>query len=722
MNQIITQDNSPDNHLLILFLDDIQIQLTIPLNKNIYTIGRDSSCNIQLNAQTASRHHATLVKNKLPTGEVFYVLMDGDLQNNKSQNGTMVNGNKIESHRLNNDDLLVFGAIESRAIYKIGNNLTDNLSANQLSATISHQNLLKSPASKENKLKDTLIISEENLQNNLKNKDINHLASFPELSPNPILEFDPHGHITYYNPAANLYFAHLLKLKSEDNPLFAGLTLNNDQPKNKLLNREIEFEGRFYEQYVHYLSQGQIIRSYIFDITSRKHIETKLRHQAFHDSITGIPNRDFFYSRLKEQLDLNKSSKQCFSILFIDIDRFKNVNDTLSHAIGDILLEHFAHRLVALLPSGYFLARWGGDEFIVMTPANYQIYNYDQVTEVENLPEAERIAIKIINSLKEAFTINQQTIYISCSIGIATYPHHGLDEKQLIKRADIALSQAKQRGKNNYQCYLTQLNPNQTLLFKLEHSLYSALDNDELFLTFQPQLNLSTNKITGVEVLLRWQNVDLGLISPDKFIPLAEETGLIIPIGKWVLEKACRQSKRWQAMGYPLLRISVNVSSKQFQADNFVQDVMNILEETQFPPENLDLEITESLLMQDLERSEFIINELSNIGISFSLDDFGTGYSSLSYLKQFPFHFVKIDKSFIDDLPYNPKDKALVSAVSIIAKSSNMMLIAEGVETLAQKEILTRLECDFIQGWLISKALEEQELLNFFTNNPQYIS
>ena len=715
MNKLVHQNQ----HLLILFLDDIKVKLTINLSKNIYTIGRDSSCNIQLKSHTASRHHATLVKNKLPTGELFYVLIDGNLENKKSQNGTLVNGKKIISKRLHNNDVIVFGGIENRGIYKIGHHVTEDIEAHEnIFPVVSYKNPSKSVNADREQLKDTLIILEENLQNNLNRKDINHLASFPELSPNPIVEFDVNnGCITYYNPAANLYFSQILQLKIDHNPLFDGLTTKDGRLNSDLLHREIEFEDKFYEQYIHYLAKQQVIRTYIFDITARKNTEAKLRYQAFHDSITGLPNRDFFYSQLRQQLKEKREAQESFSILFIDIDRFKNVNDTLSHHLGDQLLQYFGHRLTSLLPSGYFLARWGGDEFIVMTNPDSDQSGSDDTGEIDNYSNPENIAKMIIESLKEPFLIETHNIYISCSIGIATYPDDGLDEKKLIKHADVALSRAKQKGKNNYQFYLTQLNRDQTLLFKLEHSLYSALDNEELFLTFQPQLNLKTNKITGAEVLLRWESPDFGFISPNKFIPIAEETGLIVSIGKWVLETACRQSKKWHDMGYPLLKISVNVSTKQFQTENFIADVKNILEQAQFPPENLDLEITESLLIEDLEKSQFVINELSSVGVNFSLDDFGTGYSSLSYLKQLPFNFVKIDKSFVDEITFNPKDKALVSAVTIIAKSCEMKVIAEGVETSEQQKLLTSLDCDIIQGWLISKALKAKEFLHFLAEN-----
>lgn len=369
--------------------------------------------------------------------------------------------------------------------------------------------------------------------------------------------------------------------------------------------------------------------------------------------------------------------------------------------MGDKLLESFAQRLISCLPFDCFLARWGGDEFTLITPLDH------------NLPSARNIADIIINSLKKPFLIEKYTVYVTCSIGISLYPEDGLDEQQLIKNADIALFRAKQMGKNNCQFYTSKLNREQTLLFELETTLYNALENQELFLNFQPQLDLKTNSISSVEVLLRWQHPNLGIVSPSKFIPLAEETGLILSIGKWVLETACIQGKKWHDLGYKNLIIAVNVSAKQFQQEDFTEQVKHILKKTQFNPQYLELEITESILMQEVSRTEFIINELSSLGVKFSLDDFGTGYSSFSYLKNFPFHIIKIDQSFVTDLVINKQDQALISAIITLAKGYNMMVVAEGVETEKQKLFLKQLQCDLIQGWLVSKPLKEEDFLVF---------
>ncbi|BAQ65943.1 EAL domain-containing protein [Geminocystis sp. NIES-3709] len=698
------------NHLLHLFPDNPSEQMILSLTESIYSIGRHSDSSIKLNSSSVSRHHATLIRKDLDDNENIYILIDGDLKGKRSQNGILVNGKKTIHHLLQDGDVIIFGDNQHKAIYKQENVLPVNFSSSDLVEQKSINNLKLSSNFSREKLQDTLVISEENLQENLTHKDINRLASFPELSPNPIIEFDFDGKITYTNPAANLCFKDLLTKKNISSPLIAGLHNKPNQSNGGLIIREIKIQDKYFEQYIHYLSRENVIRTYIFDITERKNSEEKLKYQAFHDTLTGIPNRDFFYWKLARLLKKRKQNQQKLAILFIDIDRFKNINDTLNHTTGDKLLESFSHRLISCLPSHCFLSRWGGDEFTLIVPLD------------DDLPSSKNIAEIIIKSLKNPFLIKKYTIYVTCSIGIATYPEDGLDEKHLIKNADIALFRAKQMGKNNFKFYTTKLSQEQMLLFELENSLYNALQNQELFLNFQPQFNLKYNTMSGVEVLLRWQHPTLGMVSPAKFIPLAEETGLIIPIGEWVLEKACILGKQWQDLGYSPLVIAVNVSAKQFQQESFIDQVKNVLNKTQFNPEYLEIEITETILMQDVEKTELIIKELSDLGVKFSLDDFGTGYSSLSYLKKFPFHTIKIDQSFVRDLEINQQDQALVTAVITLAKGYRMKVVAEGVETENQKLLLKNLNCDIIQGWLVSKPLKQGDFATLLTRYNKKIS
>lgn len=707
---------SKNNHVLLLLDKDSSQETTFYLTEGIYFIGRHSHNSIRLNSPSVSRHHATLMRRDSANGESSYILIDGDLEGKRSQNGTLVNGKKIIYHSLKDGDLIVFGSHENQAIYKqeTSNNILGshrNLTLGILSGNIDRE-----------KLQNTLIISELNLKNNLENYDIKRLASFPELSPNPILEFDLQGKIIYYNPSAKLCFGELLNQATSENPLIKDLNLLSRNHHGELIVREIEIEDKYYEQYIHYLSKEKVIRSYIFDVTARKNSEAKLKYQASHDSLTGIPNREFFYWQINKYLQENQESEslQPFAILFIDIDRFKNINDTLSHSVGDKLLEYFTHRLISVIPSNYFLARWGGDEFILIAPLELPDNNQSLAqTLTTRMTLAKAVAKNIINILREPFLIEKYSIFTTCSIGIALYPEDGSDEKHLIKNADIALYRAKRMGRNNFQFYSNTLNQEQMLLFELENSLYNSLKNEELFLTYQPQLNLKTNKIEGVEILLRWQHPVLGIISPSKFIPLAEETGLIISIGEWVLQKACEEGKRWLDLGYPPIMIAVNVSGKQFQQDDFASRVKTILEQTQFNPEYLEIEITETILMQDTEKTEAVIQELSGLGVKFSLDDFGTGYSSLSYLKKFPFNFIKVDQSFVAELGNNPQDQALVSAIITLAKGYKMKVIAEGVETESQKAILKQFDCDLVQGWLVSMPLINEDFLAFMANKNQ---
>lgn len=702
-----------NNHVLLLLDKDSSQETTFYLTEGIYFIGRHSNNSIRLNSPSVSRHHATLMRRDSANGESSYILIDGDLEGKRSQNGTLVNGKKIIYHSLKDGDLIVFGSPENQAIYKAekSNNILGshrNLTLGTLSGNIDRE-----------KLQNTLIISELNLKNNLEKYDIKRLASFPELSPNPILEFDLQGKIIYYNPSAKLCFEELLNQPTSENPLIKDLNLLSRNHHGELIVREIEIEDKYYEQYIHYLSKEKVIRCYIFDVTARKNSEAKLKYQASHDSLTGIPNREFFYWQINKYLQENQESEslQPFAILFIDIDRFKNINDTLSHSVGDKLLEYFTHRLISVIPSNYFLARWGGDEFILIAPLELSDNNQSLAqTLTTRMTLAKAVAKNIINILREPFLIEKYSIFTTCSIGIALYPEDGSDEKHLIKNADIALYRAKRMGRNNFQFYSNTLNQEQMLLFELENSLYNSLKNEELFLTYQPQLNLKTNKIEGVEILLRWQHPILGIISPSKFIPLAEETGLIISIGEWVLQKACEEGKRWLDLGYPPIMIAVNVSGKQFQQDDFASKVKTILEQTQFNPEYLEIEITETVLMQDTEKTEAVIQELSGLGIKFSLDDFGTGYSSLSYLKRFPFNFIKIDQSFVADLGNNSQDQSLVSAIITLAKGYKMKVIAEGVETESQKAILKGFNCDLVQGWLVSMPLISEDFLAFMAN------
>ncbi|MBE9223279.1 EAL domain-containing protein [Cyanobacterium stanieri LEGE 03274] len=692
------------NHILVV--EELGIQRVFTLESEVYSVGRHSSSDIKLNSSPVSRHHGTLIRDDLGNNEYAYTLIDGDFKGHRSQNGILVNGKKIIRRRLQHGDQILFGGEEIKGVYYLESQEEVNRNTGPNDNWRVERNRTNTAREE---LQNTLILSEQNLSGNLQSDEIKRLASFPELSPHPIIEIDFQGKITYMNPSARLSFPDL----SDDNqnnsnhPLMVDVEIPKDRTNSQLEQREVHAHDRHFEQYIHYLSKYNVIRSYIFDITERKISEEKLQYQAFHDSLTGIGNRDYFHRQLNNRLREVEEKNEHLAILFIDIDRFKNINDTLNHSTGDKLLESFSYRILSCLSTDCIFSRWGGDEFILGVPLGNDQNHTNTIDDTTQV---------IMDSLKNPFLIDNYTIYVTCSVGVAIYPRDGNTQEQLIKNADIALSRAKQMGKNNSQYYTTQLSEEQMLLFELETSLYDAIAHNQLYLNYQPQLNLDTNKIESAEALVRWKHPTLGVISPGKFIPLAEETGLIISIGEWVLKTACIQAKKWIESGYGLKTIAVNISVKQFRQENFVEIVKNILESVNLEPKYLELEVTESILMQDRGKTALIINELSELGVKFSLDDFGTGYSSLSYLKKFPFHTIKIDQSFIRDLTVNQQDRALIDAVITLGKGYNMQVVAEGVETEAQLRLLEKFNCDIIQGRWLSMPISDVEFTQFIIN------
>jgi diguanylate cyclase (GGDEF)-like protein/PAS domain S-box-containing protein len=441
-------------------------------------------------------------------------------------------------------------------------------------------------------------------------------------------------------------------------------------------------------------AHGQIV-SYdglISDITERKHAEEKVNYQAFHDLLTGLPNRALYNQRLLEALTKAQHQGHHLAVMFLDLDRFKTINDTLGHAIGDLLLQQVAQRICHCLRQHDILSRWGGDEFTLLLP---QIHTPD---------DAVHVAQRIIAALKPVFDLDGHPLHITTSIGMAVYPQNGQDMETLLGNADVALYQAKEQ-RSTYRMYSATMNSQASELLTLQNSLHAALERGEIQVHYQPQVNVKTRKIVGMEALVRWQHPEFGLVPPSRFIPLAEETGLIVEIGEWVLRNACEQNQSWLQAGFSPIRMGVNLSARQFQEANLVERVGEILAITGLPADLLELEITETIAMQNVEWTGKVLGQLQSLGVHLSMDDFGTGYSSLSYLQKFPFHSLKVDRSFVRDISIDEQDRAIAQAVIALGRALNLRVIAEGVETVEQLEVLRGMHCEDMQGFLFSPPI-----------------
>jgi diguanylate cyclase (GGDEF)-like protein/PAS domain S-box-containing protein len=429
------------------------------------------------------------------------------------------------------------------------------------------------------------------------------------------------------------------------------------------------------------------------DITERKRYEEQLEYQANHDGLTGLPNRNLLADRLSQVLSYASRYRQQVAVLFVDLDHFKFINDSLGHEAGDQLLKTAAERIRHSVRSIDTVAHQGGDEFVVVLPA---------LAEGE---DAADLARRIQHAIGQPFALDGHELVVTCSTGISIYPRDGEDAQALLKNADAAMYRAKEQGRNNFQFYTGEMNERAVARMTMERYLRHALERDEFVLHYQPQVDLATGRITGMESLIRWQSPELGLVSPARFIPLAEETGLIVPIGEWVLRTACRQNKSWQDAGLPPLVVAVNLSPRQFRQEDLCGMVDRVLRETGLAPWHLEIEIVESLVMHDMERVTAILKELKVLGVQLTMDDFGTGYSSLSYLGRFPFDKLKIDQSFVRDLTTDPHSAAIARVIIAMARSFNLRVIAEGVETVEQLSYLRHLDCEEMQGYYFSRPV-----------------
>jgi diguanylate cyclase (GGDEF)-like protein len=856
----------------LLLLQDLRGQRTIPLYEATYSLGRDSRNAIVLRSPSVSRQHAILLRVTVPdTDKYGFRIVDGNFKGKRSTNGLFVNGAKCFSHNLQHGDVIAFGNHQVQAKYYA----ISNLSEKAFSESCQVDNLsdfLLEQANPANPF-ETLIVPDPGFEG-ASEAALTRLASFPELIPNPIIEMDLEGKVTYSNPAAARKFPRLREIGNQ-HPILAELLSAVQNQEGNSFVREVEVRGEIFEQSVHYLPESDLIRTFIIreiteqkqaeaelrqrdrllqavaeatnyllaemnyetainralavlgeaatvdrvylfqnhphpiteemamslqfewtnisadtthhhwqnhpyqssgldrwyttlsrgesisgiaeefpsseqeflaqnkirslllvplrleeefwgylgfaDCTSQRHwsrheestlltmaasisgarqrqqVEAKIRYQALHDLLTGLPNRLRFNEILATALHKVTGDQESLAVIFLDLDRFKIINDTLGHTLGDQLLQKVAQRLRDSLKTGDTVARWGGDEFTILLPC---------ITHIE---EVTQVAQKILQALENAFHLQGHELYISASLGIALLNDNSPNAETLIQHADAALYYAKDEGRNNYQFYSDSLSAKTPELLSLEKSLRHALEREELTVHYQPRVNIATGKITGMEALLRWHHPEMGIVAPSVFIPLAEESGLIVPIGEWVLRKACSQNKAWQAAGLPPLTIAVNLSLKQFRQPQLVETVARILTETELEPHFLELEITETIAIEDLHFTTNVLKNLEQMGVCLSIDDFGTGHSSLSRLQLLPIHNLKIDTSFIRELCIDEKVAHIIQAIVTLGRNLGLRLTAEGVEKPEQLEFLKSIQCDDVQGFLFYRPLSAEK-------------
>jgi diguanylate cyclase (GGDEF)-like protein/PAS domain S-box-containing protein len=435
------------------------------------------------------------------------------------------------------------------------------------------------------------------------------------------------------------------------------------------------------------------IACFVVDLSQNRQTQEKLNHLAYHDALTDLPNQVLFKDRLKQAIAYSRRSDQMHAVLLLNLDRFKTINDSLGYTAGDRVLQSVAQRLTSCVRESDTVARFGSDEFAIL------------LTQISRAQDAANAARAIKEVLDQAFLLDDQELFTSTSIGISLYPHDDRDTSGLLKSASTALDRAKEQGGNNYQFYTAGGTTRALKQLVLESNLRGALEREEFIVHYQPQVRLPDFHLVGMEALVRWRHPSMGMIPPSEFVPLAEDSGLIIALGDWVMRVACAQNMEWQDKGLAPMRLSVNFSARQFQQPSFIASVAEILKETNLDPRWLELELTESSIMKEPEQAIEKLHELKLMGIKVAIDDFGTGYSSLNYLKRFPIDTLKIDRTFVSDVCKDPHDTAIVRAIITLGHALDLTVIAEGVETQEQLQYLSSLGCDVVQGFLFSKSL-----------------
>ncbi|KAB8129337.1 EAL domain-containing protein [Gracilibacillus oryzae] len=564
---------------------------------------------------------------------------------------------------------------------------------------------------KEREVKEKLLISEQRYRSVLEN------------NIDAVLSFDLGGRFTYVNEATEKMMGYTeAELKGEP---FIEYIVPEEKARtiseySKVLNgKAVQYETCMFNKqkdrvYLHVtvipiMVNGNLTGVHCIgkDITELKQYEEKLNYMAYHDYLTKLPNQHYFHTKIKEAINTAIEQRSHFSLFFIDLDRFKALNDALGHDYGNMLLKNVARRLKRYIPENAHIFRYGGDEFIILL-------------EDTTKEKATELVEYLMNQLIKPYDLDEMEIVVTPSIGISMYPRDGKDRKTLIKKADNAMYHVKRTGKSNYQFYSASIHNRIIGNFELESLLRKAMDRNEFSLYYQPQIDTNSNKIYGAEALLRWHSRELGLISPNEFIPVAEETGLIVPIGEWVMKEACRQNKEWHDRHFPKFPVSINLSIRQLYQTDLVERLNKIIQESGLDPKYLELEITESMTM-DTETTSLILCQLKKSGVKISMDDFGTGYSSLNNLKKFPIDYLKIDQSFIKDIAVNDDDRDIVATIIMLAHNLKIKTIAEGVETSEHVQFLKSQDCNVLQGYHFSKPLPakdfEKWLINWNKNN-----
>jgi len=660
----------------ILIIETTTGTKKLELKKAVYSIGRHSNNSIVLSSEKVSRFHATIFK-KPSTHPDSYWIMDGNFEGKKSQNGIFINGEKCWIRELRHRDRI------------------------QICDTTIKYYLIY-PSQKENlKRKVQVKIEQDKKLEKLTDTDLIKLASFPNSSPHPIIEIDFSGNINYLNPVASQKFPDLEKSKLE-HPLLETLL----PPHSNNFSRSVKIGNEFFEEYIQYLHESKLVRIYVFEISSRKYISHK---PQFYDQLTGLPNQMLLNEHLSFALTNINQKNRNLAIILIQLNNLKKIKENLGEDISNKLLQKTAKLLTSHCQEGYTCARWQEDKFAVLLP------------EINGPEEVAKMSKQICQTLAQPLQVKQHLIYLETNIGIAVYPQDGEQATTLLSKADRALIRSQEEGNNNYQFYNKKIQSDVSKVLQLEQLLAQAIKKQEFVLYYQPQFNINTRKICGVEALLRWQKPNNSLIFPTDFMKQAEKSGLIIPIGEWVLQTAAAQNKAWQKAGLPPITIAVNIGQSQFTKSNLITTVTKVLEQTELDPKWLELEITETTLMQSGVNVNKKIPALLEMGVNLCLDDFGTGYSSQGYLKKYNFNTLKIAQIFIRDLQNNPQDRAIISTAITLGFGFNMRVIAEGVETPEQLEILRSLRCSQIQGYLFSKPLNVEEMTQLLAQSSHTI-